>query len=54
MYAVDPRLVEALATRLERRTALGLAISDRELYVTIGGDTLTGAVTRHAVGAAPR
>ena len=49
VYAVDRGLVTALAERLERRIALALAVSDRHLYVSIGGETLTGAVVRHPV-----
>jgi len=46
LYAIDRALIDALAARLERRTAFSLSISDRELYVSIGEETLTGAVTR--------
>ena len=49
LYAVDRHLVAALAARLERRMSLSLSISDRELYVSIGADTLTGAVIRHPI-----
>ena len=46
LYAIDRALIDALAARLERRTAFSLSIADRELYVSIGEETLTGAVTR--------
>jgi uncharacterized protein YaeQ len=46
LYAIDRALIDALAARLERRTAFSLSITDRELYVSIGEETLTGAVTR--------
>jgi len=46
LHAIDRRLVAALASRLERRVAFSLSITDRELYISIGADTLTGAVTR--------
>jgi uncharacterized protein YaeQ len=49
VYAIDSGLVGALAARLERRMAFDLSVSDRELYVSIGGDTVTGPVTRYAV-----
>lgn len=49
VYAIDRRLVGALATRLERRVAWGLAVQDRELYLTTDGETLTGSVVRHPV-----
>ena len=36
-------LVAALAARLDRRVAFSVSITDRELYLSIGTDTLTGA-----------
>jgi uncharacterized protein YaeQ len=47
LYAVDRPLVAALAARLERRTAFSLSINERELYVSIGADTIAGQVVRH-------
>jgi uncharacterized protein YaeQ len=46
LYAMDRALVAALAARLERRVAFSVSIADRELYISIGTDTLTGAVTK--------
>jgi uncharacterized protein YaeQ len=46
LYAIDRPLVNALVTRLERRVALSVFISDRELYISIGKDTVTGGVVR--------
>jgi uncharacterized protein YaeQ len=45
IYAVDRALLAALAERLERRMVLGLAVTDRHLFVTLGETTLTGIVT---------
>jgi uncharacterized protein YaeQ len=46
LYALDRPLISALVARLERRVALSLSVSDRELYVSIGADQLTGPVVR--------
>ena len=46
LYAIDRALLRALVMRLERRVAFSLSVSDRELYVSIGADNLTGAVVR--------
>jgi uncharacterized protein YaeQ len=46
LYAIDRPLVDALVARLERRVAFSLSITDRELYVSIGRDNLTGTVAR--------
>ena len=45
IYAIDRALLAALSERLERRMVLELAVSDRHLYVTVGGTTLSGVVT---------
>jgi uncharacterized protein YaeQ len=49
VYAIDSRLIGALVARLERRMAFALAISERELYVSIGSETLTGRVVSLAL-----
>jgi uncharacterized protein YaeQ len=46
MFAIDAILLGALAARLDRRVAFSLSVTDGELYVAIGSDTLIGAVTR--------
>ena len=49
LYALDRALVTALAAKLERRMAFAVSINERELYVSIGADTLTGVVRRCAL-----
>jgi uncharacterized protein YaeQ len=49
LYAMDRALVAALAARLERRVGFSVSITDREIYLSIGTDTLTGVVTRLAI-----
>jgi uncharacterized protein YaeQ len=44
LYAIDRPLVAALVARLERRLAFSVSIAERELFVSIGADTLTGSV----------
>jgi uncharacterized protein YaeQ len=44
LYAIDRALISALVARLERRVAFSLSVTDRELYLSIGTDNLTGAV----------
>jgi len=52
LRAFDRALVDGLVQRLERRTALEIAVTDGHLYVTIGGDTLDGALERHPIDSA--
>jgi uncharacterized protein YaeQ len=46
LYAIDRVLINALVARLDRRMDLSLSITDRELFISIGQDTLTGPVVR--------
>ena len=44
LYAIDRALIRAIVARLERRVAFSLSITDRELYLSIGADNLTGKI----------
>jgi len=46
LYAFDRPLIAALVERLERRVAFSVSIAERELFISIGTETLTGAITR--------
>lgn len=46
LYALDRTLVASLASRLERRLSFSVSIAERELYISIGDDNLSGAVVR--------
>ena len=46
LYAIDRALVSALVSRLERRVAFSMSVSDRELYIAIGTEQITGRVVR--------
>jgi uncharacterized protein YaeQ len=50
--AVDRQLLGGLAERLDRRMKFALSSSDGHVYITFAdGETIDGAVTRHAVTA---
>lgn len=49
LYAIDRDLVADLVARLDRRMGFALSVTERELYVSIGSETLTGKVVRHAL-----
>lgn len=46
LYAIDRALIGELVSRRDRRMAFSVSVTDRELYVSIGADNLTGAVDR--------
>jgi uncharacterized protein YaeQ len=49
LWALDRPLVAELAARRDRRTAFDLTVTERHLYLNIGGDSLEGAVVRHSL-----
>ena len=51
IHAIDRPFIALVAARLERRMAFSLSIHERELYLSIGADTVSGAVVRHAINA---
>jgi hypothetical protein len=52
LYSFDREMLGALVARLDRRTAFSLSVTDRHLFITIGNETLSGAVELHALGGA--
>jgi uncharacterized protein YaeQ len=51
LHAFDREFLGALTARLERRMAFSLSVSHGHLYLTLGGETMSGAVERHALEA---
>ena len=49
IWAVDRDFVSQLAARLDRRMSFSLSVTDRDLFLSIGSDTLIGNVVRHAI-----
>ena len=47
LYAIDRRLIAAVVARLDRRMGFALSVANRELYLSMGTETLSGAVDRH-------
>ena len=46
LYAFERSLIAELVNRLERRVAFSMSVTDREIYLSIGNDNLTGKVER--------
>lgn len=49
LYAFDRGFIGQLAPHLDRRIAFSLSVSDRDLFLSIGSETVNGRVTRHAL-----
>jgi uncharacterized protein YaeQ len=52
LYAVDRDLLVSLASRLERRMTIQLSLTEGHLYLTLGDESLDGAIVRHSLVAA--
>jgi uncharacterized protein YaeQ len=50
LWAVDRAFIAQVAQRLERRMSFSLSVTDRELLLSIGSETLTGRLVRHPLG----
>ncbi len=46
LYALDPDILTGLVERLDRRMTFDLSISDGQMFISIGGESLTGAIKR--------
>ena len=46
LYAIDRGFIADLVARLDRRMSFSVSITDRELYLSIGADNLTGTIER--------
>lgn len=46
LWRLEPALLDALEARVERTTSLELVRTEGRLYLTVGGATLEGALTR--------
>ncbi len=51
IQALDRELLAALVARLDRRMDFDLAVSERTLYVSLGGETFTGVVSERRIEA---
>ena len=49
LYAIDRDLIAGLVSRLDRRMAFAVSITDREFYVSIGDVNLSGSVKALAI-----
>jgi uncharacterized protein YaeQ len=49
LYGIDRDLIAGLIERLDRRNKWDVSVTERHVYVTIGGTTVDGAIERHAL-----
>ncbi len=46
IYAFDRELIDGLVPLLDRRTRIALSVTDRQLYATVGDETVSGEAVR--------
>jgi uncharacterized protein YaeQ len=46
----DPEMIASLTARLARRMSFDLVVTERQLYLSIGDDTISGGMVRHVIG----
>lgn len=49
LYAFDRKFIAAVASHLERRMSFALTVAERELFVSLGTETISGSVVRHRI-----
>ena len=54
LLAVDRSLLDALVSHLDRRMTFDLSVTDGDLYLTVGGETISGRIQRHVLAAGAR
>lgn len=47
LYAIEHHFMAALVAAVERRTHMTLSVTERQLYVDIGGQSIVGAIVEH-------
>ncbi len=49
IYALDKRVIEEIASWLERRSSISVSVTDRQLYLSIGTKTATLDIVEHHI-----
>jgi len=47
IYTFDQEMIASLSARLARRMSFDLVITEQQLYMSVGAETITGSVVRH-------
>jgi len=49
IYAIDSDFIDEVAKRIDRRSAIGLSISEMQIYLTVAGQDFTSAIAEHRI-----
>jgi uncharacterized protein YaeQ len=50
IYVIERALLDALIGSLERRIAMGIVMTEGQLYIQIGGRSIAGTIAEHRLG----
>lgn len=51
LHAIDSTLITRLVSKLDRRMAFAMSVAERELFISIGAETVTGRLVRWPIAA---
>jgi uncharacterized protein YaeQ len=51
IFALDAAFIDGVAGLIDRRTAIGLTVMERQIYLTIGARDFSSAITEHRIPA---
>jgi uncharacterized protein YaeQ len=49
LYGIERGLIDGLVEQLDRRNSWELSVTERHVYVTVGGTTVDGTIERHSI-----
>jgi uncharacterized protein YaeQ len=49
ILAFDPELIASISARLARRMAFDLVVTEQQLYISLGEETISGGLVRHGI-----
>ena len=50
IYVIGRALLDGLIAALERRTTMGIVVTEGQIYIQIGGESIEGALVEHRLG----
>jgi uncharacterized protein YaeQ len=48
----DPEMIASLTAHLTRRMTFGLVMTERQIYLSLGEETIAGSLVRHSISPA--
>jgi uncharacterized protein YaeQ len=49
IYALNPEFIDEVAKLIDRRSSIGLSITEQQIYLTVGGKNFTSSIEQHRI-----